>query len=170
MFRTSWRARRHLGALLRLSTGMALVWALAPGMASAFEAPHDRSTPIEIPRPSRNWTPDGYRTVPEAMQLQEVVRLGLAPHAGAAVTQAQRSLGEGPRNTRLSIARQALASMTAQGGIRAEANWDEQLGVPHRVRAAGVRETGFNLGDQAGAEAAARSFIRDHADLLTGGE
>jgi hypothetical protein len=166
MFRTSWRARRHFALFLRFSTGMALIAALAPAAAHAL----DTSTPIEIPRPSRNWTPDGYKPVPEAMQLQEVVRLGLAPHAASGLTQAQRSLDGGPRNIRFSIARQALAALTAKGDVRAEVAWDENLGVPHRVRAAGIRVTGFDLRSQAGVEAAARSFIRDHADLLTGGE
>lgn len=152
---------------------MALVWALVAGItgtAGAFNEPQNGSAPLEIPRPSRNWTPEGYNAVPEAKQLQTLVNQGLAPRAVAGLTQAQRSLGEGPRNVRLSLARQALATLTSRDGVRAEATWDDHLGVAHRVRASGLRVMGFDLRDQTGAEAAARSFIRDHADLLTAGE
>src|SRR5262249_45017796 len=109
MVRTSWRTRRHFGDFFRLSTGMALIWVTLGGFsgtAGASNAPQSGSAPLEIPRPSRNWTPDGYNAAPEAGQLDALVRNGLAPRAAAGLTPAQRSLGEGPRNLRLSLAHQ----------------------------------------------------------------
>ncbi|HEV8480463.1 MAG TPA: FlgD immunoglobulin-like domain containing protein [Candidatus Eisenbacteria bacterium] len=149
---------------------MVLVWALVPAAAHAVTAPPS-GEPAEIPRPSRAWTPAGYNPAPEAQQLEQLMRAGLAPQAVPGLTPAQRSLGEGPRDARLSNARQALAALRARPGMSAEAVWDERLGTAHRVRASGLSVgRGFDLKTAGGAEAAARAFVRDHADLLTGGE
>src|SRR6185369_12918288 len=106
-----------------------------------------------IPRPSRAWTPAGYNAAPEAQALDQLMRAGLAPEAVPGVTQAQRSLGEGPRNARLSNARHAFAALSARPGMAATAVWDERLGTAHRVRASGLSVAhGFDLQNAAGAE------------------
>src|SRR5215831_14853482 len=163
-------ARAH--ALARALVAFALLWA---GPAHAF-AP--RPAPVEIPRPSRAWVPEGEAPSSESWQLRSrggpgrlgnplepdyATKCGQIGVDGAAYGSDEeyvRGGGEPP------AAQAAWREFAAQPGVRAEARWDLVTGMPHRVWTSGVQLAGAPFASPEAVEAAARDFLSQHAALL----
>jgi hypothetical protein len=151
--------------------------------AAAFEAAKSSGTgapPVEIPRPSRAWVPEGDVPTSESWSLRVMggpgrVGRALVPEYatvcgqigvdGLTVASDKDYVLAPPSGTQA-----AWRALTSESGVRAQARWDGVTGLPHRAWASGLRLAGTAFDQQSAVVSAARAFLRERASLLLAGE
>src|SRR5204863_1133167 len=115
----------------------------AAAFVASKAAPVGKAAPVEIPRPSRAWVPEGEPPTSESWRLRiqgGPGRLGRAlepeysTHCGQIGVDGETVGGDDdyvaaePTATRL-----AWRALTTEPGVRAEARWNGATGAPHRA-------------------------------------
>src|SRR5262245_42437880 len=168
--------QRQAGSHALMSRAAAIVGALiavgAAWPAFAFQAaPGTNTAPVEIPRPSRAWAPEGEPPTPEMWKLRTMGGPGtpgrsLVPEYATACNQfGDDGFTDAELLTNsLPQIQTAWRGLLAVPGVRGSIQWDRRTGLPHRAWVSGLRVAGGPI------EPAARAFVREHASLILAGE
>ncbi|HEV8480464.1 MAG TPA: hypothetical protein VGR66_06685 [Candidatus Eisenbacteria bacterium] len=167
-------------ALFLLAACGAPAHAFTTARASAASAAAAVTSPVEIPRPSRAWVPQGEAPTSESWRLRVTGgpgRLGRALLPDY-VTQCDQIGADGEtEGSDADLGTVAPAPMqaawrafTAEPGVRGDVRWNRVTGMPHRAWTSGVRLLSQPLLTQEAVESAARPFLREQSSLLLAGE
>lgn len=136
--------------------------------------------PVEIPRPSRAWVPEGEQPTSESWRLRVQGgpgRLGRGIEPDYATQCGQVGVdGETAGSDEAYVAAEPSATRLAwrelarEPGVRAEALWNPATNTPHRAWASGLGIGGGPFLSQDAVERASRAFLRERASLLLAGE